>query len=401
LGDGLAAASPRVVALIAKWSKEDLVPGLSDMDFRVVCDAQTTAEDWASIDWHVGRLHRQMVADHPEWNRINEHTAGAGVSLAEFDTIGFHHPEYAVWTTWWGQESWAEALQLRTLSRPLSPYDEQYHLGRFLAYYSPYIHGIDPPINLAEFEPKYALAEHGFAKRQVWAVFEQIDAHYETPEQTDTARLDDFEQLLFAGFTELLRPIARSVGGVELSHGLSPASLRRWLDERTADPLLELLENVRFARIRAGRYYFYLRAPAHFSAEQQLLQEQAWTRKLIQSTVKLLNALQVEGTTTEECFHNLGMALDDRQRAALRFLDNFAELPVDTATLREGYAKAIEQFPHYYRLLEACFQRVSEPALANSGQPTFGRIDRVDGPAPLSIPLPASPPITRVKSAAH
>ena len=97
IGESLAAKSSHLVALVAKWEKSDLVPGLSDLDFRAVCDDQTSAEDWVEIDSHLGRIHLDMVKAHPEWNRINEHTPGAGLTVGELMDERFFNPEYAVW----------------------------------------------------------------------------------------------------------------------------------------------------------------------------------------------------------------------------------------------------------------------------------------------------------------
>ena len=41
----LSGSNRHFVALAAKWARTDLVPGLSDMDFRIVCDNKTTIED--------------------------------------------------------------------------------------------------------------------------------------------------------------------------------------------------------------------------------------------------------------------------------------------------------------------------------------------------------------------
>lgn len=411
VGEQLAAASPRFVTLVAKWSKEDLVPGLSDMDFRVVCDEQTTAEDWVRIDWHVGRIHRQMVADHPEWNRINEHTAGAGVNLAELRGERFHHPEYPVWTSWWGRGEWVGELQARTLARPLDATDEHYHLSRFLAYYSPYIHGIDPPINLGEFEPKYALhsrcwhyyappmlsaatllagrhfpgkregllwlAENGFAAPQTLAVLEQVEAHYESPEQRDPQRLASFEQYLFTAFGELLEPVREAVRLLKLPGGATRQQLQQHLERNLADSLVEFLEHVRFARIRAGRYYFYLNAPTHFSAGRQLIGEQLWTRKLALSTFASLGDLQGErGLSTVERLQNFGVEPSGQEIEALGVMSRLAAAQVADGTLRELYAEAIEWYPDFYRLMERTFQRLSERTAMQNGGPV--EIDRAD-----------------------
>jgi len=420
VGEQLAAASPRFVTLVAKWSKDDLIPGLSDMDFRIVCDENTTAEDWVHIDWHVGRIHRQMVADHPEWNRINEHTVGAGVTLAEVRGDRFHHPEYAVWTPWWGRGEWAVELQARTLARPLDATDEHHHLSRFLAYYSPYIHGIDPPINLGEFEPKYALhsrcwhyyappmlsaatllarrhfpgkregllwlAENGFVAPQTLAVLEQVEAHYESAEQGDSRRLANFERYLFTAFEELLEPVRESVLLLKLPRGATRQQLQRHLEQNLADPLVELLEHLRFARIRAGRYYFYLNAPAHFSADRQLKGEQLWTHKLAVSTFASLGDYASQrGLSTAQRLQNLGVDPTWQEIEALDVMTRLATGQAVDGTLRELYAEAIEWYPDFYRLMERTFQRLSE--LAASEVDDHIEVKRTDGVAAKSANL--------------
>ncbi len=408
LGDGLAAASPRVVALVAKWSQDDLVPGLSDLDFRVVCDDAATPDDWVQIDRHVGRIHRQMVADHPEWNRINEHTAGAGVVLEELRDARFHHPEYSVWTVWWGRDDWADHLVSRTLARPLAAIDEHYHLSRFLAYFSPYIHGIDPPINLGEFEPKYALhsrcwhyyappilsaatllarrhfrgkrealqwlIDEGIAAKQTAAVLAQVDAHYDTPEKENTQRLERFEQLLFTAFEELLEPVCDSIELLKLPSGASRRQLQEHLAEHHPDPLVELLELVRFARIRAGRYYFYLNAPAHFSAERQIVGEHSWTKMLVKTMLKTLRELHgAPQLSPAECFTHLGIEPGVRQLEALHFMVELADQDAANVPLRSRYSQAIELFPEYYLLAEEACRRL------HASEQRGGKRGRVNG----------------------
>ncbi len=391
LGEQLAAASPRFVTLAAKWSRDDLIPGLSDMDFRIVCDEQTTAEDWVQLDRQLGCIHRQMVADHPEWNRINEHTAGAGVSLAEFRTDRFHHPEYAVWTAWWGPGDRIAEIRARTLARPLAAVDEHYHLSRFLAYYSPYIHGIDPPINLGDMEPKYALhsrcwhyyappmlsaatllarrhfagkregllwlAENGFATQQTLAVLKQVDAHYNTPELGDPKLQATLETFLFTAFEELLDPVCDAVQSFELPRPASKGRLKEQLAGTFPDPLVELLDHVRYAHIRAGRYFFYLNAPPHFSAARQLVSEQSWTRKLVTTISKSLQLLQDESDLPlADCVSTQGVEHTAREREALRSMKHLAELPSEVDMLRAAYAQAIEWYPDFYRPIERACQ---------------------------------------------
>lgn len=388
----LSTCSPRFVTLVAKWSRDDLVPGLSDMDFRIVCDEKTTAEDWVHIDDQIGRIHRRMVEAHPEWNRINEHTAGAGVSLAEFAGDRLHHPEYAVWTPWRGKADPIEAISSAALSRPLEALDEHYHLSRFLAYYSPYIKDIDPPINLGELEPKYALhsrcwhyyappmlsaatllarrhfagkrdgllwlAENGFAAPQTLAVLEQVDAHYDTPERDDPQRLAKFEGYLFTAFEELLGPTLEAVKLLPIPPGASRRELQAHLSRRSADPLIELLEHVRFARIRAGRYYFYLHAPAHFSASRQLAGEQIWTRKLVLRTFSLLDgADRGEETPIVDRLQSLSVEPSRQELEAVDFMSSLAGEQAGGQALRDLYADAISWYPDFYRLIERTLQQ--------------------------------------------
>lgn len=296
IGDGLRRRTPHLVALTAKWQKEDLVPGLSDLDFRVICGDETSGEDWVAVDRAVGEVHLEMVRTHPEWNRINEHTAGAGLTVAETMDQRFHNPEYAAWSVWWGEEGWYGRLERQILQRPFDVLDEHYHLSRFLGYYSPYIHGIDPPINLGRFEPKYALHSrcwHYFAppmlsaasllarrnlsgKRlglgwlrsaghvaaAVESVLHQVDSHYETRELRDPRLLGEFEDFLFSAFAEMRGPVRESIRHLRLPDTSDPAALKESLSAMVSDPLSSLIENVRFVRIRAGRYHFYVNAPA-------------------------------------------------------------------------------------------------------------------------------------------
>src|SRR5687767_8233230 len=113
-----ARASRHVVALVAKWDPDDLVPGLSDLDLRVICDEETTTQDWVEIDRAVGRIHLELVRAHPEYNRINEHTAGAGLTIAETLDDRFHNPGYAVWHQWWGRGEVVEPIRRQVASRP-------------------------------------------------------------------------------------------------------------------------------------------------------------------------------------------------------------------------------------------------------------------------------------------
>ena len=394
IGESLAAKSPHLVALVAKWEKSDLVPGLSDLDFRAVCDDQTNAEDWVEIDSHLGQIHLDMVRTHPEWNRINEHTPGAGLTVGELMDERFYNPEYAVWDLWWGEASWFNELRELVSSRPFGPIEEHYHLSRFLGYYSPYIYGIDPPINLGPFEPKYPLhsrcwhyfappmlsaasllarrnlpgkrnalkwlRDHGYVVEQAEAVLYQVDHHYDTPELADETRLRAFEKLLFSGFEELLELLHASVRDLDLMSLTSPDPMKKQLASIGTAPLADLMEIVRFARIRAGRYYFYVNAPAHFDTRQLFIWELNWIRKLSQGVFSCVGSiLGDDDLEPEECLAQLRIRVASETNQAVQHVMALSRRSADDSSLGQLFESAIELFPHYYRILEEILSRVS------------------------------------------
>ena len=393
VGESLAAKNGHLVGLVAKWEKSDLVPGLSDLDFRVVCDDQTTAEDWVEIDRHLGQIHLEMVRTHPEWNRINEHTPGAGLTVRELMDERFYNPEYAVWDLWWGEEDWFAALKQKVYSRPFDLIDEHYHLSRFLGYYSPYIHGIDPPINLGPFEPKYALhsrcwhyfappmlsaasilarrnlsgkrralewlRDNGHAVDGVQAVLYQVDSHYETPELTDQGRLRAFEELLFSGFEELIEPLHTAIQNLDVGSLVSPGLMKEQLASIGTAPLSTLMEIVRFARIRAGRYYFYANAPDHFETRQLFIWELNWIKKLNQGLFSCVASILGSDLSPEECLAELDIRVEGEAIDAVEHVMRLSQRSADDDSLGPLFGDAVDLFPHYYRILETTLDRVS------------------------------------------
>lgn len=135
---------------------------------------------------------------------------------------------------------------------------------------------------------------------------------------------------------------------------------------------------MRFARIRAGRYYFYLNAPSHFSASRQLMGEQLWTRKLAVSTFASLGGhLGQRGLSNIERLQSLGVEPSGQEIEALDVMSRLATVQAIDGTLQELYAEAIEWYPDFYRLMERTLQRLSEATTTQvNGQV---ELDRPDG----------------------
>jgi hypothetical protein len=391
---GLSAASSHVVALAAKWDKTDLVPGLSDLDLRVVCDDGTTADDWVEIDRAAGRIHLEMVRGHPQWNRINEHTPGACLTVPETLDRRVGSPEYAVWSLWWGDREWFGHFKSQAAARDFDRSDEHYHLSRFLSYYSTYIHGIDPPVNLGAFEPKYALhsrcwhyfappmlsaasilarrnlsgkreslawlRDNGYVAEQVDAVLKQVAGHYETPEQTDAHRLQAFEDLLFSGFERLFPALAESIEYLDIDRSAQPAEMKKQLAALPSDPVATLSDNVHFARIRAGRCYFFVNAPDHFDTGHLIRCELSWLKRLYVPVFASLRTLLGDQTLSpEQCFQRLGMSVSRIEQQALDRACDLANRAGDDRAVPALFAEVVDWFPHYYRLVEGALARIT------------------------------------------
>jgi hypothetical protein len=418
VGEGLSKANPHVVALAAKWDKSDLVPGLSDLDFRVICDDSTTVEDWVEIDYCTGRLHLEMVRSHPQWNRINEHTAGAGMTISEALGRPFNTPEYAHWSLWWGRPEWLDRLKAQEAMRQFSADDEYYHLSKFLSYYSPYNHEIDPPINLGRFEAKYPLhsrcwhyfappilsaasllarknfsgkragltwlRDNGYVAEQVDAVFRQIEAHYETPEQTDAGRLQAFEDFLFSAFRELLPLAVGAIKHLDIDRSTQPTDLKIQLASIASDPLVTLIENVRYARIRAGRYYFYTNAPHHFDSKPLMYWELPWLRRLCGPILGSFGTLVGDETLSpKQCFARLGLSVNCIEERAIQHALDLAKRTRGDKAVPHLLAEAAELFPHYYRLIECALACVlaQMPAIRQTAIDSSHAI-----PSPVTVP---------------
>ena len=393
IGDELSKTNPHVIALVAKWDKTDLVPGLSDMDFRVICDDKTSVEDWIEIDRAMGQIHLEMVRSHPEWNRINEHTPGAGMTVSEVMNKDFYNPEYAVWHLWWGQCEWLDELKSCLSARPFGYSDEYFHFTRFLNYYSPYIHGIDPGHNLGVFENKYPLhsrcwhyfappmlsaasllartnfsgkreslswlRDNGFVAEQVEAVLQQVDAHYETRELDGPKRLEKYEECLFKAFEQIYQPLCKAIRNLDVDLTASPDDIKKQLTFRKPEPLEMFMENLRWARTRAGRYHFYLNAPEHFSTSGLMRDELIWVRRLTKPVFDILRVVLGDQTLTpRQCLSNLDVKVRPIERKAILHMFDMAHWTSGQELLQNLYQGAVEAYPHYYRLLERALMRV-------------------------------------------
>jgi len=285
------------MAIAGKWEFEDLIPGLSDFDARLIMQDGMTPEDWARTSIQVGEVHTRLAWSQPEWARILEHPPGINLTSAELRDPDLYIPEIPLWTFYNGRSEVEDDVP----RRPWGLADEQFHLTKFSHYYGPYIRGIDPPINLGRFETKYGLHSrymHYFTPavqagvslalrtpvrgklealrkaRQIFPrpdvidrVLEAVQRHYETPGESAEPALSRLEDQLHLYLRGMMPELANSVQSLRLDCEDSPANLRRKVASLSVTRLGRFLNTIRFSRLLKGRLLFYSQQIPWFDSE--------------------------------------------------------------------------------------------------------------------------------------
>jgi hypothetical protein len=279
----------RIVA--AKWTFEDLIPGLSDFDTRFIVADGMTADDWHAMSLAVGEVHSELARERKPWARNLEHLPGMNLTVSEMDDPLMYYPEFAQWTLYDGDSQAIESVARALEQHQWSPRDELYHLKKIATYFGSYIRGIDPPINLGPWESKYPLHSrymHYFTppvqsmvslklKRSVRGkfealrlarelfpnpatidrVFDAVDRHYEIEADYHDPRLAECERELEWYLNSAWASLEDCVTMIEVQ----PDETRHTLSEKVSaipiDPVETFASGVRFARLMEGRLRFY------------------------------------------------------------------------------------------------------------------------------------------------
>lgn len=291
---------PHIEALAAKWTFEDLIPGLSDFDTRLICRNGMTADDWIAMSLAVGGVHGDMTREFPQWARILEHLPGLNLTWAELADPQTYYPEFNQWSFYQGQQDRIEQLQQVLRAREWSASDEFFHIKKFSIYYGPYQRGIDPPINLGPYENKYPLhsrvwhyfvtplqsalsilGRHGISGKMetlrragealghadiVRRVLDIVECHYEAPALLQDPGMAHFEKelegCLAAAYRRLLPELTLFRGRPDDT----PEQLRARVAAIPADPIRQFFEFTKFARLMKGRLLFYAEDIPHFDS---------------------------------------------------------------------------------------------------------------------------------------
>lgn len=379
---------PKLVGLCGKWNFEDLIPGLSDFDTRLIFRDDMTPSDWATASLAVGRVHTELTNEKPEWRRILEHLPGINLTISELDDPLCYLPESHLWTVYRGE--------IRPAREPnWSSTDEYFYLRKFAAYFGPYQRGIDPAINLGPYENKYPLHSrymHYFAppvqaavalmtrapergKRRallkaralfphpatIDRVIDAVDRHYESAADYQEPELTNIERILETYLDSTLQVLQNSIEGLQAGTRPTPEQFRAEIFRRTGSPASRLFELLCFSRLMRGRLLFFAESIPWF--------ETAW---LIRNELRRISPWFY--TEALECY---GRARFQEQISAEQALQravgsvvaptivdeykSFAELasePVEAGDEKNSARRISERFEAVQLALEALMQDV-------------------------------------------
>jgi hypothetical protein len=282
---------PKLIGAAGKWEYEDLIPGLSDFDTRLIFGDSMDIADWAQASLAVGEVHTRLAWERPAWARILEHLPGVNSTPSELTEPLFYFPESRQWTFYHGDKQVLSFIQGALASHPWSPRDELFHLQRFAHFWGPYQRGIDPPINIGTWENKYMLHSrflHYFspavqcavslwekrpyrgkfaslrAARQMFPnahvidmALEAVDRHYEIPEWYAEPRLTEIEKALRSYLDDTYRTFCGCLTSVDGREDDTPEALKGKLGGVQADRAAVFHDNTKFSRLMKGRLLFF------------------------------------------------------------------------------------------------------------------------------------------------
>jgi hypothetical protein len=301
----VADAIPGFVATVAKWRPEDLIPGLSDIDTRLIC-REMSPEEWMAFDEVVSDVHLSLVRERPEWCRKLEHQPGFCLTPAEAFEEQLYQAEMAHWSLYFGDTQLMFRIREYMRGRTWEVRDELHHIKRWLMFWGPYNREIDPAINVAaSIRPKYALhsrAMHYFvpslqaalsliSRRTVHGKREalyrwlermpnervldetahMLEVHYSVPALHDQDELYAYEARCYSFLRQIAPRVLEGQSAVtlppsdDLDHLM--AALRAAAVAQKANPLAALYNGLRGSRARRARYWLYLQAPDYFATE--------------------------------------------------------------------------------------------------------------------------------------
>lgn len=362
---------PGLAAVVSRGPLVDVLPGLSDVDLRLLCDG-VAPDGWWALDRVVLAVHRDLATRSPGGQSLLQHPPGACVLLSELADPLLLHPEARLWD--WCDGTEAAAATLAVVASGWGPRDEAFHLRRYLG-------------SCDDWAPDPSVSGEPQGCRCQGALVHYFLPALESALSLEAGKAQPGRLVALTTFRErepdhpLLRQVYDVIAGQEHSTpgacadlaagcrvflaGLAPrlavaigarkgpvsamAALRERLEQQSDDPLMTLYDAVRFSRVRRAHYRFFLEAEP--SEEWLLANEMATLRGLL-----LQPALSAYGhlrwgldAAVSEPFARLRPELSRPEATALERL-----LALSQANLppREALAAVADLYPTYHAILE-------------------------------------------------
>ncbi|MHB0877094.1 MAG: hypothetical protein ACYC5O_13740 [Anaerolineae bacterium] len=363
---------PALAAVVSRGPLADVLPGLSDVDLRLLCD-DVGPDDWGPLDEAVLAVHGELAGRGPEAARLLQHPPGACFLLTELSDPRLLHPEARLWQ--WCDGTAAAHDVVAGLAGGWSERDEVYHLRRYLAACGDWsadpsgttaghncgcrgalVHflllALEAALSLeaGRVQPGRLRALATFREREPGnPVLAQVDAAVTGDEHGDAADCRALRESARAFLIGLAPRLAQALGREQ---GALPAP--NWLRQRAArqqsGPLLTLYDAVRFSRVRRAHFRFFLQAGGE--ADWLVANELATLRGLLlQPALTAYGSLRW-GPVAAAPRLALTRLTGELSAAESDAIARLLMLSEATSAARAALAEAADLYPTYQRVLE-------------------------------------------------
>jgi len=367
-----------VVGIVSRGPLEDVLPDLSDVDLRLLCDG-VAPEEWSALDEAVLAVQRELAGRGSRECGLLQHPPGACMLLTELSHPALLHPESRLWGWCAGDEAAREAAA-RAAAAPWSARDEAFHLARYLSACGrctpdPAAAGQPPRCRcrgalvhyfLAALESACCLLEGRAVPGRLWALARLAAERPANAtlnaaarlirtgegEHADTAACPPFLHACRDVLHGLAPAVAAHLGMSEPDVGAALECLRQRADAFPPDPLLTLYNAVRFSRVRRAHFRYYLGMGPE--ADWLVANELDTLRGLLLAPALGAYASLAcrEQLTSEQALDRLGSRLPAEQMAAVQRLLAITRELADPARSRALLAEAADLYPCYHPVLE-------------------------------------------------
>ncbi len=397
------AACPELAALSGKWEFEDLIPGLSDFDTRLVLSGEPSPAEWARISVAIGRVHLNLARRRPEWARILEHLPGINLTHREMLEPRCFYPEFRQWTFYQGDPPELREMETYLGGLPWSDADERFHLQRFATFYGPYHRGIDPAVNIGAWENKYPLHSrflHYFTPavqaavslalrrtvrgkleslrlaRQLFPdaatpelVLSAVERHFEVEPYYEEDRLRELEHRLEGYLRTVATRLAPSIQLIRWDPDDLPEALRAKIRDVAQAPAAAFFEVFKFCRLMKGRLLFYAAEVPWFETTWLIRNELSRIRRLFyeEAFARYARARFQLPLAAEDALARLeGELLTSAEARGVRAFADLASKPVEAGREKDRARAIAECFEPLHGSLEKMWHdiRTSECSVA-------------------------------------